>query len=120
MSTNHGTCRRIKLGTVGRDTQQRLEEVKAKWMEFSPHPPSLVLRRNEAGAASPREVAGEILEFLDQLPRERRNAAALDALRHLDEATSHYLLRLIKRLGNLESTFRKCATSQVLRTTVKS
>ncbi|MGD0697987.1 MAG: hypothetical protein ABSB82_24485 [Terriglobia bacterium] len=122
MPTHHGSAARIGLGAVGPDTQHRLEEVKAKWLEFCPNPPSLLVRRAQPGVvSSPREVAGEALEFLGQLPENRRNAAALDALRRLDDATGRCLLRLLKRLRDLEGTLQKRRTvSSRPRTATKS
>jgi len=105
MRAHLGSPERIDLGGLSRETQRRMGEVKATWLEFSPDPPSLLVRPVKAEAAStPRQIAGELLEFLSHLPAHERKAVAGGALKHLDEATGHYLLRLIERLGAIEGS----------------
>jgi len=105
MPTQLGNTERIDLGGLSRETERRLKEVKATWLEFSPNPPSLLVRPDSAEAASaPREVAGELLEFLDCLPEHERKAVAGEALKHLDKETGHYLQRLLDRLSAIKGS----------------
>jgi len=102
MRTHLGCTGRIDLGDLSRETQRRLEEVNATWLEFSSDPPSLVVRHVQPDAISaPREIAGELLEFLSQLPEQERRAAAGGALYYLDEQSGQYLRLRVWRGGNL-------------------
>jgi hypothetical protein len=102
MRSHLGCTGRIELGNVSRETQRRLEEVEATWLEFSPDPPSLVVRHVQPDAISPpREIAGELLEFLTQVSDVERRAFPGGALYYLDEQTGQYLRLRVWRGGAL-------------------
>jgi hypothetical protein len=102
MRTHLGCTGRIDLGELSRETQRRLEEVEATWLEFSPDPPSLVVRHIQPDATSPpREIAGELLEFLTQVPDVERQAFPGGALYYLDEQTGQFLRLRVWRGGDL-------------------
>ncbi len=96
MRTHLGCTGRIDLGNLSRETQRRLEEVDATWLEFSPDPPSLVVRHVQPDAISPpREIGGELLEFLTQVSDVERRAFPGGALYYLDDQTGqHFRLRV--------------------------
>lgn len=92
MRTHLGCTGRIDLGNLSQETQRRLEEVDATWLEFSPDPPSLHVRHVQPDAISPpREIGGELLEFLTRMSDVERRAFPGGALYYLDEQTGQYL-----------------------------
>ena len=102
MRTHLGCTGRIDLGKLSLETQRRLEEVDATWLEFSPDPPSLVVRHVQPDAISPpREIGGELLEFLTQVSDVERRAFPGGALYYLDEQTGQYLRLRVSSGGNL-------------------
>ena len=102
MRSHLGCKGRIHLGTLSQETQRRLEIVDAVWLEFSPDPPSLVVRHVQPDAISPpREIGGELLEFLTQVSEAERRAFPGGALYYLDEQTGQYLRLQVWRGGNL-------------------
>jgi len=102
MRTHLGCTGRIDLGHISEGTQTRLEEVKATWLEFAPEPPSLVVRHVQPDAVSaPREIAGELLDFLSQLSEEERRNVLGGALYYLDEQNGQYLRLRVASGGNL-------------------
>ena len=102
MRTHLGCTGRIDLGNLSRETQRRLEEVEATWLEFSPDPPSLVVRHVQPDAISPpREIGGELLEFLTRGSDAERRAFPGGALYYLDEQTGQYLRLRVSSGGGL-------------------
>ena len=102
MRTHLGCTGRIDLGNLSRETQAKLEQVRATWLEFTPEPPSLVVRHVQPDAASAlREIAGELLEFMGQLPEAERRSVLGGALYYLDEQTGHCLRLRVASGGNL-------------------
>ena len=102
MRTHLGCTGSVELGAISSETQGRLEEVEATWLEFSPDPPSLVVRHVQPDAVSaPREIAGELLEFLSHLSDRERRAARGGALYYLDEQSGEYLRLRVWPGGNL-------------------
>lgn len=96
MRTHLGCTGKIALGNLSPETQRRLEEVEATWLEFSPDPPSLVVRHVQPDAISPpREIGGELLEFLTRVTDAERRAFPGGALYYLDDQTGqHFRLRV--------------------------
>ena len=102
MRTHLGCTGRIYLGNLSQETQRRLEEVDALWLEFSPDPSALVVRHVQPDAISPpREIGGELLEFLTQVSEKERRAFPGGALYYLDEQTGQYLRLQVSRGGVL-------------------
>ena len=92
MRTHLGCRGRINLGKLSQETQRRLEGVEATWLEYSPDSSSLVVRHVQPDAISPpREIGGELLEFLTQVSEVERRAFPGGALYYLDEQTGQYL-----------------------------
>jgi hypothetical protein len=86
MRTHLGCTGRVELGAISRETQQRLEHVEAIWLEFSPEPPSLVVRHVQPDdIPALREIAGELLEFLSNIPEAERKKVPGGAFYYLDE-----------------------------------
>ena len=96
MRTHLGCTGRINLGNLSPETQRRLEEVEATWLEYSPDSSSLVVRHVQPDAISPpREIGGELLEFLTRVTDEERRAFPGGALYYLDDQTGqHFRLRV--------------------------
>lgn len=102
MRTHLGCTGRIDLGNLSRETQRRLEEVEATWLEFSPDPPSLVVRHVQPDAVSPpREIGGELLEFLTRVSDAERRAFPGGALYYLDDQTGQHFRLRVSRGGVL-------------------
>jgi hypothetical protein len=86
MRSHLGCTGRVELGTISQGTQQRLERVEAIWLEFSPDPPALVVRHVQPDdTPALREIAGELLEFLSDIPEAERKNIPGGALYYLDE-----------------------------------
>jgi hypothetical protein len=92
MRTHLGCTGRVDLGVLRPDTQRRLEQVEATWLEFSPEPPSLVVRHVQPDdTPALREITGELLEFLSDIPEAERIRIPGGALYYLDETTGQYV-----------------------------
>lgn len=63
---NHLVCTGcVELGKISQETQRRLEQTEASWLEFTPEPPSLVVRHVQPDNLPPlREMAGELFALL--------------------------------------------------------
>lgn len=102
MRTHLGCTGSVELGTLSKETRSQLEKVPATWLEFSPDPPSLVVRHVQPDAISaPREIAGELLEFLSDVSEPERRSILGGALYYLDEQTGQYFRLRVCRGGNL-------------------
>lgn len=102
MRTHLGCKGYVELGALSEETQRKLEQVSASWLEFTPNPPSLVVRHVQPDDVSaPREIAGELLEFLSQISDAERQAVAGGALYYLDEQSGQYLQLRVLRGGLL-------------------
>ena len=102
MRTHLGCTGGIDLGNLSPETQRRLEEVEATWLEFSPDPPSLVVRHVQPDAISPpREIGGELLEFLTRVTDAERQAFPGGALYYLDDQTGQHFRLRVSRGGVL-------------------
>ena len=78
----------VDLGPLGGDTQKRLEQIGASWLEYSPEPSSLVVRHVQPDDVPPlREVAGELLDFLHAVSDSERAQIPGGALYYQDEPT---------------------------------
>ncbi len=102
MRTHLGCTGNVELGELSQETQSRLEKVAATWLEFSPDQPSLVVRHVQPDAVSaPREIAGELLEFLSDLSETERRGSPGGSFCYLDEDTGQYFRLRVWRGGNL-------------------
>jgi hypothetical protein len=94
MRSHLGCTGSIELGLLSEETQKRLEHVEASWLEYSPDPPSLVVRHVQPDdIPALREIGGELLEYLSTISQEDRAKIPGGALQYLDEPTGQ-LIRL--------------------------
>ncbi|MFB3921355.1 MAG: hypothetical protein ACE145_06505 [Terriglobia bacterium] len=92
MRTHLGCTGRIELGSISQETQRRLERVEAIWLEFSPDPSRLVIRHVQPDdTPALREIAGELLEFLIDIPEAERRNVRGGALYYLDEQSGQFV-----------------------------
>lgn len=92
MRTHLGCTGSVDLGLLAAETQRRLEQVEANWLEYSPQPPSLTVRHVQPDdVPALREIAGELLEFLHTVSDEERAQIPGGALYYLDEPTGQYI-----------------------------
>ncbi|HEV2351718.1 MAG TPA: hypothetical protein VG028_17950 [Terriglobia bacterium] len=102
MRTHLGCTGSVELGPISKETQSRLEEIEATWLEYLPTPPSLVVRHVQPDAISaPREIAGELLEFLSHISDRERAGVSGGALYYLDEQSGQYFRLKVAAGGNL-------------------
>jgi len=102
MRTHLGCTGSVALGAISEETARRLEAIEAIWLEFSPEPPSLVVSHVQPDVVSaPREIAGELLDFLSHLSDSERRAVPGGALYYLDEQSGQYFRLRVWRGGNL-------------------
>jgi hypothetical protein len=82
----------VNLGHLGDETQKRLEQIVASWLEYSPECASLVVRHVQPDDVPPiREVAGELLDFLHAVSDSERAQILGGALYYQDEPTGQYV-----------------------------
>jgi hypothetical protein len=82
----------LDLGPLGQDTQKRLEQIAASWLEYSPESSSLVVRHVQPDDVPPlREVGGELLDFLHVVSDSERAQIPGGALYYQDEPTGQYV-----------------------------
>jgi hypothetical protein len=82
----------VDLCPFGADTQKRLEQIAASWLEYSPESSSLVVRHVQPDDVPPlREVAGELVDFLHTLSDSERAQIPGGALYYQDEPTGQYV-----------------------------
>ena len=99
MRSHLGCTGSVELGRLSTSTQNRLEQVAASWLEFSPESASLVVRHVQPDdVPALREIAGELLDFLHTLADSERNQIPGGELHYLDEPTGQYV-RLKVRVG---------------------
>jgi len=92
MRSHLGCTGTIELGLLSEETQGRLEKIVATWLEFSPDPPSLLVRHVQPDDVAPlREVAGELLDFLHAFTEPERAQIPGGTLFYLDESTGQYV-----------------------------
>jgi len=92
MRSHLGCTGSVDLGPFGEDTQKRLEQVAASWLEYSPDSASLVVRHVQPDDVPPlREVAGELLDFLHAVSDSERGQIPGGALYYQDEPTGQFV-----------------------------
>ena len=86
MRTHLGCTGRVELGKIGEQSQRRLEQVEAAWLEFTAEPPALVVRHVQPTELPPLPAIGsELLEFLSKLPESERTQVVGGAFYGSDE-----------------------------------
>lgn len=92
MRSHLGCTGSLDLGLLGEGTQKKLEQIAASWLEYSPEPPSLVVRHVQPDDLPPlREVAGELLDFLHAVSDSERAQIPGGALYYQDGMTGQYV-----------------------------
>jgi hypothetical protein len=92
MRSHLGCIGSVDLGLLGNETQKRLEQVPASWLEYSPEAPSLVVRHVQPDdVPALREIAGELLDFLRALSDSERGQVPGGALYYQDVPTGQYV-----------------------------
>ena len=92
MRSHLGCTGSVNLGQLGEDTQKRLEQIAASWLEYSPESSSLVVRHVQPDDVPPmREVAGELLDFLHAVSDAERAQIPGGALYYQDEPTGQHV-----------------------------
>ncbi len=92
MRTHLGCTGSVELGELSKQTQRQLEQVEASWLEFSPAPPSLVVRHVQPDdLPALREISGELLELLNDLPEEERAKIPGGEFYYQDEPTGQFV-----------------------------
>jgi hypothetical protein len=92
MRSHLGCIGSVDLGALGEDTQKRLEQIAASWLEYSPESSALVVRHVQPDDVPPlREVAGELLDFLHAVSDAERARIPGGALYYQDEPTGQYV-----------------------------
>ena len=92
MRSHLGCTGSVNLGHLGNETQNRLEQIVASWLEYSPECSSLVVRHVQPDDVPPmREVAGELLDFLHAVSDSERARIPGGALYYQDEPTGQYV-----------------------------
>jgi hypothetical protein len=92
MRSHLGCTGSVRLGQLGEDTQKRLEQISASWLEYSPESHSLVVRHVQPDDVPPlREIAGELLDYLHAILDSERAQIPGGALFYQDESTGQYV-----------------------------
>ena len=98
MRTHLGCTGSVALGLLSDTTQDRLEQVQASWLEYTPEDSVLVVRHVQPDdLPALREIAGELLDFLRALTDRERAGVPGGALYCQDEETGQYTrLKVVK------------------------
>ena len=92
MRSHLGCTGSVVLGVLSEETQKRLEQAEASWLEYSPNPATLEVRHVQPDDIPPmREIAGELLEFLSCLTDAERTQLPGGAFYYRDEATGQFI-----------------------------
>ena len=92
MRSHLGCTGSVELGNLGEETQKRLEQVAATWLEYSPESSSLVVRHVQPDDfPALREVGGELLDFLHAFSDSERAQIPGGAIYYQDESTGQYV-----------------------------
>lgn len=101
MRSHLGCTGLLDLGSLSEETQKRLEQAEASWLEYSPDPPTLEVRHVQPDDIPPlREIAGELVEFLSCLSDGERAQVPGGTFFYQDEATGQ-LIRMKVAAGGL-------------------
>ena len=102
MRTYLGCSGQVELGTLSKDTQQRLEQVEATWLEFVPESASLEVRHVQPDdrPALP-QITGELIEFLSETSDDERAQVPGGDLHYQDEAKGQHVRLKVLKGGSL-------------------
>jgi len=92
ISRHLGCTGSVELGSMSEATVRRLEQVQAVWLDFAADPAALVVRYVQPDDRPPlREIAGELLDFLNVIPEAERKTVRGGAFYCLNEETGEYV-----------------------------
>ncbi len=92
MRTHLGCTGSVELGALSEETQRRLEQLEAGWLEYAPESQSLVVRHVQPDNAPVlREIAGELLEFLSVIGEGERVKIPGGAIYYQDEVGGQFV-----------------------------
>ena len=92
MRTLLGCSGQVALGNLSHDTQQRLEQVEATWLEFVPESVSLEIRHVQPDDRPVLpEIVRELVEFLNQLTDDERAQVGGGTLYYQDDVKGQYV-----------------------------
>jgi hypothetical protein len=92
----------VDLGSFGEETQKRLGQIAATWLEYTPETSSLVVRHVQPDDfPALREVAGELLDFLHTVSETERAQIPGGDLYYQDEPTGQYVRMKVWKGGFL-------------------
>ena len=102
MRTHLGCSGQVELGTLSKETQQKLELVEAAWLEFVPESVSLEVRHVQPDdrPALP-EIAGELIDFLSAVTDDERAHAPGGTLYYQDEVKGQHVRLKVSKGGFL-------------------
>jgi len=102
MRTLLGCSGQVALGNPGRDTQQKLGQVEATWLEFVPESASLEIRHVQPDDRPVLpEIVRELVEFLNQLSESERLEVAGGTVYYQDAVKGQYVRVKVWRGGFL-------------------
>ncbi len=92
MRTLLGCSGQVALGNLSRDTQQKLTQVEATWLEFVPESVSLEIRHVQPDDRPVLpEIVRELVEFLNQLTESERAELAGGPVYYQDAVKGQYV-----------------------------
>jgi hypothetical protein len=92
MRTLLGCSGQVELGHLSHDTQQKLEQVEATWLEFVPESVSLEIRHVQPDDRPVLpEIVREMVEFLNQVTESERAQVAGGAVYYQDAVKGEYV-----------------------------
>jgi len=108
MRTHLGCSGQMELGTLSKDTQQKLEHLEATWLEFVPESMSLEVRHVQPDdrPALP-EIVGELIEFLSEVSDEERAQVPGGTFYYQDEVQGQYVRLKIWKGGVLSISWAR-------------
>jgi hypothetical protein len=108
MRSHLGCTGSVQLGVLSEETQKRLEQAEASWLEYSPDPSSLEVRHVQPDDIPPlREIAGEFLEFLSCLTDTERAQLPGGTFFYRDEATGQFIRMKVAAAGFLSVSWAR-------------
>jgi hypothetical protein len=91
MRTHLGCTGVVQLGPLSEETCRKLEHVPGIWLEFDPEGSRLEVRHVQPDdVPALREIAGELVEFLADIPQQERARVPGGSLFYLDEETGQH------------------------------
>jgi hypothetical protein len=114
MRSHLGCTGSIILGQLSHDTHKRLEAIAATWLEYMPESSTLEVRHVQPDDIPPmREIAGELVDFLQAVSDTERTRIPGGALIYQDEATGQLVQIKVWERGLLTISWARPDYQQV-------